>query len=174
MQKFQRNTVFLSLVSLIVGIILLVWPQGTLILLCRIVGIGFLIAAAANIAAALTSPQTGTTVPSILFSVLLAVIGILILARPIAAAKVIPTVAGILLILGGVTNLVSGFRTRQGEGDENGVFQFILAVLYIVLGIVIISAPLISADLVIIFIGVSLAYNGVVGLVKAFQNRNTE
>lgn len=155
-------------VALILGIVLLVWPEKTLSIVAIILGINFLVVGIVRLGLSIFTSgiSTGIRILNILFGVLLVVVGIVAIRNSAATAEflVIFVVAfiGIGWIIEGVLALV-----EAGNSSSRGMAIF-FGIVSILAGIVVLVVPATTGALFILIAGISLAVLGVVGIVRAF------
>jgi len=107
----------LGLLSIVAGILVLVWPGITVLLLATLVGIWAIVTGVAEIVAAIRlRKQIEGEAFLILAGALSVVAGILIVVNPIAGAFGVALLVGIYALLYGIMLLVLAFRLRKEAG----------------------------------------------------------
>lgn len=158
-----------GLLSLIIGILILVWPGKTAMVVAGIIAVWALLAGLVNIAIGVFSRQLGTW-PRFGY---LALGAVFLIAAVITFANLGTAAAGLGVLLGiivGVSWIIEGVVGLTMLGDTASKFWTILyAVLSIVAGIIVLSSPLWGATLLWLLLGFSLVVLGVLQLVRAFR-----
>ncbi|GGY99250.1 HdeD family acid-resistance protein [Streptomyces poonensis] len=157
-----------ALVTLLPGIVILLWPHGTLHVLAVVVGLYLLLIGVFRFVAAFAGGARGERAARLLLAVVFVLAGVLCLRHPLQ------TVAALSLIVG-VVWLVSGMLTAYaaltlGDLPHRG-FALGTALLGIVAGIVVLVLPAESAVALTRLLGLWLILLGLVELVLAFVVR---
>lgn len=155
-------------VALILGIVLLVWPERTLSIVAILLGINFLVVGIVRLALSIFTAgvSAGLRVLNILFGILLVILGIVAIKNSAAAAEflviLVVVVIGIGWIVEGVLALVeSGKALSRGWAITFGIIS-------ILAGIVVLVLPEASAFWLMLITGIALVVLGIVGVVRAF------
>lgn len=155
-------------VALILGIVLLVWPERTLSIVAILLGINFLIVGIVRLALSIFTAgvSAGLRVLNILFGVLLVILGIVAIKNSAAAAEllvlVVVVVIGIGWIVEGVLALV-----ESGKAQSRG-WAITFGIISILAGIVVLVLPEASAFWLMLITGIALVVLGIVGIARAF------
>jgi uncharacterized membrane protein HdeD (DUF308 family) len=155
-------------VSLILGIVLLFWPDKTLSVLAVFLGIYFLIVGVLRLGVGIFSRgmRGGSRALNIILGVLLIFVGIVALKNVSAAAVTLVIFAvafiGVGWIIEGVIALAEAGRT----GSSGWAIAF--GILSIIAGIVVLLVPTGSAVVLILFASIALIVLGIMGIVRAF------
>lgn len=157
-----------GVVALILGIVLLVWPDKTLSIIAILLGIYFLVAGIVRLALGIFSRgiSGGLRTLNILFGLLLVIAGIIAIKNSAAAAAglliLLVAIIGIGWIVEGVIAIVeSGRAASRGWAITYGI-------LGVVAGIIVLIIPGWSAAALLLLTGIVLIVLGIVGIVRAF------
>ena len=105
----------LGLVNLTAGVVALVWPGPTALVLVLIVGIWAVIAGIAEIAAAFAAGEpAGTRALFILAGLISIAFGVVLFARPHVGAITLALLFGLFNLVYGAVMLVNGIELRRG------------------------------------------------------------
>ncbi len=157
-----------GVLALVLGIVLLVWPDKTLAFAAIIFGINFIFAGLARLALSIftTGISAGARVLGLLFGILLVILGVVAIKNAAAVGEtlvvVIVVVIGIGWIIQGVLTLV-----ESGRSPSRG-WAITFGLISILAGIIILAAPALSASAFILLTGIVLSVLGLVGIVHAF------
>ncbi|AYG03578.1 HdeD family acid-resistance protein [Gryllotalpicola protaetiae] len=154
--------------ALIVGVLLLVWPQHTIPVLAFLFGIYLVITGGVRLVLGIFGHSLGTghRVLNVLLGILLVVGGIIAL-RDIAIASatllfVIAIVVGVGWIVEGIMAITeSGASMRQGWSVAYGIIS-------ILGGVAVLAVPTWSGFWLLMVAGIILIVLGILGLVRAF------
>ena len=158
------------IVMIIAGIIMIISPGDTLTTAAKILGIALIvygiIAAAAFF---LQKDKEQRSVVKLIYGIVAAVVGIIVLASPQFLIDIFPIVVGVIIAVSGAANLVRTLRVKK-NGGSGWQILLVLSLVTIALGILIFANPFGSMSTLIRVIGVILVYNGVVGLIAGIKS----
>lgn len=154
--------------SLVIGILLLVWPNRTLEVIAILVGIELLLVGVVQIGLALAQPSGSRTGP-LLLGALAGVAGLIVIRHPGGSLVVIALAIGIYLVLSGVLKLVSAFEASSGRG-----WLLLGAALDLVIGVIIVAWPHFGVSSLAVLLGISLVVRGLIEVVSAFALRSAD
>ncbi|GAA1349097.1 hypothetical protein GCM10009636_05420 [Arthrobacter koreensis] len=149
-------------VSLILGLLVLFWPQATLSVIAFLFGLYFLISGALRVVSGIAAPLTpGLRVLSIIVGLLLFIVGIVAIRNPLSSLAVLGMLVGIAWIIEGIMALA------ETESGGSRWYAITFGILSIVAGVVVLFLPVESLAALVIFGGIFLVVLGVVQLVRA-------
>jgi uncharacterized membrane protein HdeD (DUF308 family) len=155
----------LGVVSIIAGVLAIVYPDLTLLAVGLIFGIYLLMAGIFEIVEAIAGDPASRALAAIT-GVIGLIAGLVCLRRPGASLLALILVLGIYLIVAGVARLVRAFGSAEDRG-----WSIVSALADIVLGILILVIPDLSLVTLAVLFGISLIVRGIVACVGAFQLR---
>lgn len=158
-----------ALVTLLAGILILVWPDETLQVLAVIIGLYLLLGGVFRLVTAFAGQAHGERITGVLVGLLFVLAGVLCLRHPLQ------TIAALSLIVG-ATWLVSGMLTLYTTVSfkalpHRGVL-FAAGVLGVAAGIVVLALPAASAVVLTRLLGLWLVLLGLMELTTAFALRS--
>ena len=104
----------LAVINLAAGVVALVWPQPTALVLVLIVGVWALVAGLVEVFAAFGSEQTaGTRALFIVTGLVSIAFGVVLVARPDIGAVALAVLFGLFAMIHGVMDIVGGVQTRR-------------------------------------------------------------
>ena len=153
-----------GIAALIIGILLIAYPQATLTFMVVLLGIYWLISGLFKIVSIFVdSAQWGL---KLLIGILGILAGIIVLQYPFVSSK---TVAWVFILVLGIDGIIIGIlaliQAFQGGGWGPGV----LGILSILFGIVILANTMISALLLPYVLGVLGIIGGIAAIIMAFR-----
>jgi uncharacterized membrane protein HdeD (DUF308 family) len=114
----------LALIDLAAGVVALVWPGPTVLVLVLVVGIWAIVAGFAEIFAALRSRETmGTRAMFIVTGLISIAFGVVLSARPGIGALALALLFGIFAIIYGVSQIVAGTQLRRTARRPHSVVR---------------------------------------------------
>ncbi|MET0975408.1 MAG: DUF308 domain-containing protein [Leifsonia sp.] len=153
-----------AVVALVVGILVLVWPEKTAGLLAILFGIYFLIIGVVRLAKGIFSRgiSGGSRVLNILLGLLLLIAGIFALRNLETTVAFLGVIIGVAWIIEGVAALV------ESASDSSRWPGIVFGIISIIAGIVVLFLPQESVTVLIWVGGIFLVIAGLVQLVQAF------
>jgi len=158
----------LALVTLIPGILVLVWPDETLHILAVIVGLYLLLAGAFRFVTAFGREGHGERLAAVSIGVLFVLAGVLCLRHPMQTVAALSLIVGLTWLVSGILTLYAAITT---EDLPHRAVVLVTALLGIVAGIVVLALPTESARALTRLLGLWLVLLGLVELVLAFAWR---
>ena len=154
-----------GLVSILAGILAIVYPDITLLALGIIVGVGLLFSGGIEIAEAIAGDHESRVLAAIV-GVLSIVAGLICLRRPGESLLAIVVVLGIYLVVAGIVRFIRSFSTLEDRALQMG-----LGIIDVILGILILSLPELSLVTLAILFAISLLIRGAFMVWMAFKLR---
>ncbi|WP_328424894.1 HdeD family acid-resistance protein [Streptomyces sp. NBC_00443] len=154
--------------TLVPGILILVWPDGTLHVLAVLVGLYLLVTGGFRFVDVFAREEHGERLPGLLLAVLFLLAGVLCLRNPLQTITALSLIVGVVWLVSGVLTLYTAVAAKglPHRGVVLGV-----AVLGIVAGIVVLALPAESAHALTRLLGLWLVLLGVAEAVVAFAWR---
>lgn len=162
--KLNRNNMLLSILMVVLGAVMFLWPGKSLELVARILGIGLLVMGAIS---AFTwyreRHKVSANYMTLAIGILMALLGVIVLAAPKGVVSMLPRLVGIAIIINGIVNLAQAMDQRR-TGMEKWTVSLIMAILTIALGAFIALHAFGVMKTAVMAIGGILIYNGVSNL----------
>lgn len=159
---WRGATLAAGVTSLILGVVLLVWPGETLLICAALLGIGLVLLGISRLAtAAVRSAAPGRSrVWRAVSGVIYLAAGILVLANLDSSLTFLVRLAGILWLVSGVGEAISGAGRRAGER----AVPVIIGLISVVVGIVLLVWPKATLLVLVWISGIWLVVLGLVQL----------
>jgi uncharacterized membrane protein HdeD (DUF308 family) len=154
-----------GLVSIVAGVLAIVYPDITLLALGIILGVGLLFAGGIEIAEAIGGSPDSKALSAIV-GVLSVIAGIVCLRRPGESLLALVVVLGIYLIVAGVLRFIRAVGEMENRSAQMG-----LGIIDAILGILILSLPGVSLVTLAILFALSLLIRGAFMVWLAFKLR---
>jgi uncharacterized membrane protein HdeD (DUF308 family) len=155
-----------GLASLVIGVLLLVWPNRTIEVLAILLGIDLLLLGAIQIGVAF-GESAGSRSGALLRGALAGIAGLLVIRDPGGSLTLIALAVGIYLVLAGVMKLVSAFETSVGRG-----WLLLSALLDLAVGVVVVAWPHFGVSSLAVLVGIGLVLRGALESVSALALRS--
>ena len=113
MKRFKTNRMFFSAGAILIGLILLIWPASSLMIIGKCLGV---LLAAGGVASGifyLKDHESAAQTALLVLGVIMIICGVVIFLHPEELVKLIPTIMGILVLLSGIINLGETFTLSR-------------------------------------------------------------
>lgn len=160
LKSIKVNILGSAALCIVLGIVLVVYPNTSLTFVCRAVGAIVLITGLGLVFGYLKSGKAfwyGKI--ELVFGTILVILGGFVVLYPLGIISIIPIVFGILLIYHGIANVRQAFELHQ-YNDKRWWLPVMIAASTIVLGIVIMNNPFDTIEMLMRIIGACMIYDG--------------
>lgn len=164
-RSIKVNLLSSAILCVILGIVLVAYPDTSMTLVCRTVGVIVLITGLGLVFGYLKSGKEhwyGKI--ELVFGTILAIVGGFLILRPLGLISIIPIIFGILFIYHGLANMRQAMELRQYK-DKGWWLPVLIAATTVLLGIFIINYPIRTMDIIMRVIGACLIYDGLANTV---------
>ena len=161
LKKLKTNIVISATLCILLGIVLVVWPDLSMQIVCTAIGAVLLIGGGVRLAVYFTAKDGSVYAQmNLIMGIILAVVGIWILLQPDKVLAIIPIIVGIVIALHGVNNLQQAVSLCKEKYDKWWV-ALILGLLTVGFGILLVCRPFEALDTAVMMIGFFLIYDGI-------------
>lgn len=165
-RNIRKNMLTAAVGCMVLGLALLFFPNAFLNVACYVVGA--LLIAYGVICILGCVRDRWMRLGAILFGVIVAAVGIFMIANPRMISSIQPIVFGLILLMDGVVNVRHGIGLRR-FGDPSGLSVLIMGVITVAFGAVILLYPYTTAAVTLRLMGVALLYSGLSDLIILFR-----
>ena len=160
LKKFKTNVVISSLLCVLLGLVLVLWPGLSIQIVCTAVGAVLIVSGGIRIVSYFTA-KDGSMYSQInlIFGMIFTVVGVWIVIKPDKVLAIIPIIVGIVIALHGLHNLQQAITLCKDKYDKWWI-ALLLGILTIGFGVLLICRPFAAIDTVVMLIGVFLIYDG--------------
>jgi uncharacterized membrane protein HdeD (DUF308 family) len=155
-------------VSLVIGVLMLVWPSRTLEVIAILLGIELLLVGAIQIGLALAEPE-GSRTGAVLRGAFAGIAGLIVIRHPGGSLTLVALAVGIYLVLAGAMELVSAFETTVGRG-----WLLLGAALDLAIGVLIVAWPHFGITSLAVVVGIALVLRGALASAAALALRSVD
>lgn len=160
----KKSFVMASLAYVILGLVLLLFPDLTTGLICTAVGLILLAYGVVAVISFFAGSNGGFSFQfELVVGVFAAIVGAIFLLKPHMILSILPTIFGLYILIDGLTNLKRGLDMRS-YGYAGWTTTLVLSVVSLVLGAVILWNPFSTHLLLVRIIGASFLYEGIADL----------
>ena len=171
-EKFSRNNVLLSILMVVFGLLLVIWPGKTLEIAAKILGIALLLGAEITCFSWFRDRNIhGGDYTLLAIGILCLIAGIVVFVAPHGVITLLPKLIGVAIAVNGVLNLAQSLEMRKMGGDWLG--PVIMAALTVVAGLFLVSFSFGAMKAAVMVIGGVTIYNGVSNLLIESKYRKT-
>ena len=161
LQNIQLNFLLASVLYIVLGVVLILRPGFTGILLCRLLGGGLLLYGLFALGGYLIrSREMEAFRLELFFGVVAAALGLFFLLNPTAILSILPTILGVYVVIDSLVALQRAMRLYRMEYPRWWA-SLLMALLGVLLGVLLVVRPFGATRLLIRFIGVVFVYLGI-------------
>lgn len=167
MNKSKMNRIWAFVVLILLGIVLIVWPDATVAGIVRLTALGLLASAIVGVIVHVLDKEEKkfTKALKIVQFALYAALGIWILVNPVLFEGFYQIMIGIIIAVNAIKDLIVAIR-------ENKQWFFLsLAILSLVLGVIVMCNPFTLFRTFAVISGISLVYTGLVSLIGEIREK---
>ena len=159
----DRHGLLLSVLMIIVGLVLVLWPGGVMTTALAVVGIALLIGGIVCVVSWYRGRDRDVSFLTLAQGILMAIGGVIVLTSPKFLISIIPFVVGVIVLINGIVNLAQALVQRR-MGYDRWALSMAMAVLTIVLGLLVMCNPFSTMEMLVMAVGIVIIYNGVSNL----------
>lgn len=164
LRYIKTGMMLLSIAYIVIGMMLLIMPQTSLLWICYAFGAVVLITGIVCLIQYARIRGTGFTAPFMLVGgVITAGLGIFTLAKPQVVASFLPIVFGIFIVVDGLSRIGSAIDLAKRKGQKWWVL-LLLSIVSVALGILLVLHPFGAAVSVVMVCGILLIVEGAMNL----------
>jgi uncharacterized membrane protein HdeD (DUF308 family) len=172
LKKIRLHVSLSALLTVVLGVVIMLNPTSTVLLIAKAVGTIILIVGAVMILGGLFDSD-GTRMGGIAVGAIIAIIGAWVLMSPEKAAAIIPAVVGVIMILQGIENAELAFSAKKARGRHWGI-NLLVAAANIAFGVLCITTGLGVVSIGMMFVGGMLVFNGLSSMVVVHRVNSAE
>lgn len=160
----KKGVVIYSIIVIVMGIILIIFPDITSQMICYgVAGIVF-ICGIMDFIRYFSNDFSYRFGYDLISGFFLCAIGIFMILRSDIVIMMIPFIIGLFIVIEGIMNMTRSLELKRW-GFEKWFYDLLLSLLLLILGFIIVFNPFDVAIVSIIFIGVCFIYDGVLNLI---------
>lgn len=160
LRKIKANVVVSSLLCVVLGLVLVIWPGMSMQIVCAAIGVVLILTGIMKIAEYFIVKDGSLYVQTnLIFGIVLTVVGVWIVVQPDKVLAIIPIIVGIVIVLHGIHKLQQAVTLCKSHYDKWWV-ALILGLLTVGLGVLLICRPFEALDTIVMLIGFFLIYDG--------------
>ena len=160
----KSGTMLLSIAYIVIGMLLLIMPEASLLWICNAFGVVVLVTGIVCLIQYARIRGTGFTAPFMLVGgIITAGLGIFTLAKPQVVASFLPVVFGIFIVVDGVSRVGTAIDFAKRKGQKWWML-LLLSIVSVGLGVLLLLHPFDAAVSVVMLCGILLIVEGALNL----------
>ena len=163
-RKITASKICGSVLSIAFGLILLVWSNAAITVICKIFGAFLVIGGVVLIVSFLIDREGIRSILSVIGGAIAVVLGMYIFMKPETLAKFFAVILGVIILINGIIDIKEAITMAQRHYSKWYV-SLIIGIVISVLGLLAIFRPMGLANLIVAFLGVVLILNGIFDIV---------
>lgn len=164
----RRSSIAAAAVTILLGILLVCWPDRSVSFLCMLLGAAILITGLVYVLGWIARRREGVPAFFVLPGVILCALGVWLMTSPASVVMLIQYIFGVILIFHGVVDL-QGAAALMRQRWGRWWLDLLAALLTLALGAVILLNPFGTFAALMILIGASLIFDGLSDLYLIFR-----
>lgn len=166
MKRIKVDVIMSALVCVALGVVLLVWPDKTIDIFCKVLAVGLVLIGVVNLVSYFTNKSMHPF--GAVLGTIATLVGVWVFGHPNSIVSLVPIVIGVMLCVHGIQDVKLAFETKSNQ-YEKWWSVLLLALVSIILGLLCIINAFGVVTLALQFIGVALIYDGLTDLWIAGQ-----
>lgn len=163
-ERFSKNNALLSILMVLLGLVLFIWPGKSLELAAKILGIALLVGGAVSVLSWYRERnRPGVSYTTLALGILLLLMGLIVLIAPKGIITLLPKLIGVAILVNGIINLAQALELRN-LGMSSWKSSMAMAVLTLALGVFLVFFAFSAMKAAVMVIGGVFVYNGVSNL----------
>ena len=169
LSTWRQMSLIGGVIAILLGIVLIIWPDRTLLVLISLLGIWLIVLGIVRLADAATGRELGGASRGFLAlaGAIYVLAGIVVLANLHASLKFVALLIGLIWIFSGASEIIAGFTRVRGRGAKLGAI--LLGLINVALGVVVLFWPGITLIVLVWITAIWLIVLGLVQLYIAWQ-----
>lgn len=165
MRSIKDSYIITSVLYILLGLVLFIYPEMSLKLVCGMVGALILLYGGIKILSWFRNRESGFFRFDLILGIVFAVFGGFLLLRPDIIVSILPVTIGIYILFDSLVNLRQAFDLKDA-GYDKWWSMLVLAVIMIVLGLIMVFNPFKTVSLTIMFMGGIFLFRGISNVVS--------
>ena len=169
--KMMNYSVIRGICAVVIGLLLVVWPETAILYLVIAIGALFLIPGLVSIVSYVMNGRK-LRMPFPIVSVGSSLFGLWLMISPAFFVGILMYVLGVVLVFAGISQIITLLNTRSWTPVATG--YFVIPVLVLLAGMVVLLNPFAAATIPFIILGISSTVYGITELIHIYKFRRKE
>ncbi len=167
-REVKKSFCVLSAAYIVLGLVLLIWPDISVKTFCYVFGVGMIIFGCTHLIMYFVKDKLQSVMQMDMVCGIVGIAtGVYILLKMEYVLEIIPFALGIVALLGSIVKLQNAFDLKR-FGSRRWYIMLIFAVALLVTGVLLIANPFEGLEVIVVLIGISLIADGVGNLAGIF------
>lgn len=162
LKQMRADIAASAILCIAIGVIIILWPMQTLLLLCYTLALLFLIMGLSMLLAYFTNEKKQQF--RLACGVILSILGAFIMIRPTAILQIVSIVIGVVIVIHGIKDMFLVMEGKEYE-EKRWWLPSLLATITLMFGSYLIWDYFNASEIFIWFLGVALIYDGLSDLI---------
>ena len=160
-QDMKHNYIINAIIMVILGLVLVIWPDILGNILCFILGGALIVMGVFQLIGFVRGERLGFYNKFNMFmGLVLVLLGIWVCANPKVILSIVPVIAGIIILLHGLMDIQYTFDIKKA-GSPKWWIGLIAAIITIIFGLILVLKPFTSYKITMVLIGAAMLYDGI-------------
>ena len=169
LKKFKVSFIGLSILYILLGTMLILWPQISLAAICKLLGVVVLVFGVVRAISYFANEDfRGSLKLSLAQGLLNILLGLFMLISPGALVKALPIVLGIAIIVDSMLRVQLAVELKMNDHNRWWI-DLILALVTTIFGAILVFNPFTGSIILGRFLGISLTINGITNMWVLFS-----
>ena len=160
LREQRKSSIAAAAITILVGLLLTVWPDRSIDLLCTLLGGAIILAALIHLLGWFSRRKTGVPVYELLPGVILLAVGLWLISRPDSVVRLIQYIFGGILLFHGLVDVQGTFALVRKRVQRSWL-DLALSLLTVGLGLLVVLNPFGTFSALVMLMGLSLIFDGV-------------
>ena len=169
--KMMNYSVIRGICAVVIGLLLVVWPETAILYLVIAIGALFLIPGLVSIVSYVMNGRK-LRMPFPIVSVGSSLFGLWLMISPAFFVGIVMYVLGVVLVFAGISQIITLLNTRSWTPVATG--YFVIPVLVLLAGMVVLLNPFAAATIPFIILGVSCMVYGISDIINRIRFRKKD
>lgn len=156
-KRIKADMILSAVLCAVMGIVIFVWPDKTIDVLCKILAVGLILIGVVNLISYFTNRSIHPFAGPLGLIILL--VGFWIFMKPESIVSLVPIVIGVLLVIHGVQDIKVAIESKD-NGYERWWSMLIVGSVSLIFGVICIVNAFGLVKLALRFVGIALIYDG--------------
>lgn len=159
-QDMKHNYFITAIITVVLGIVLIIWPDELGVMLCYLVGGALIVMGVFQLIDFLRGERLGFFRKfNMLMGIVLVLLGIWICTQPRIVLSIVPVVVGILVLVHGLMDIQYTLDIKK-TGNSKWWIALIAAILTFAAGLLLVLNPFTVYEITMVLVGVAMLYDG--------------
>lgn len=164
LKKFKNTFMTFSILYIILGVVIIIWPEISARIICNVLGILTLAFGAVKVISYFSKDTSNMTFGfDLAQGILYIILGIFVLSSPNVVISILPFILGLVIVIDSIIRMQLAVDLKRAQYTKWST-SLILAIITGIFGAILLFNPFAGGMALTIYMGISLVVDGVVNL----------